>query len=253
MPKKIKGLKKKLPNKILVLGNADKDGWHESWTPGRNLLNIPHPFRAVFLGPPGSGKTNLIFNCLIFGKPNFEELIVIHGDPEYTKEYQHCMNEDGDNVKILGSIPAPSEFEGDVKTLVVLDDLNFKGMNKLELKNLDRLLGFVSTHKKISVIVCSQDAFQVPSNVRRMSNLFVLWRMRDLDSMSAVARKSGIKGHELRSMFNQLCKHPKDSLWLDFTDFSPAPLRLNGFDIIKKKVNGKSSQKEIDDEDQYGI
>lgn len=253
MPKKVgKKLPKKLPNKILVLKNADKT-FHESWTPGRNLLNIPHPFRAVFLGPPNTGKTNLVKNILIRAKPQFEEVIVIHGDPEYTCEYEDCMNKDGDNIKMLDKVPSPEEFEGEVKTLVVLDDLEFKSMKKDQAKNLDRLFGYVSTHKNISVVLCSQDCFQVPSNVRRMSNLFVLWRMRDLDSMCSVARKSGLKSKDLRTMFNQLCKHPKDSLWLDFTDFSPAPLRLNGFDIIHKRSDGRASQKDKLNEDTYGI
>jgi len=245
-------MRDKLPNKILVLKNADKS-FHESWTKGRNLMNFPHPSRILLLGPPNSGKTNIVKNLLIRAKPQFEEVIVIHGDPEYTCEYQDCENKDGDNIKMIDKVPAPDEFEGEVKTLVVLDDLEFKSFSKEQKKNLDRLFGYVSTHKNISVVLCSQDAFQVPSIVRRMSNVFVLWRMRDTDSQAAVARKSGIKSKELRAMFDQLCKHPRDSIWLDFTDFSPAPLRLNGFDVINKRKTSKQAQKEKENEDKYGI
>ena len=54
-----------LPNRIL---NPDKQ-FHESWSSGRNLLNIPHPFRAVFLGPPGSGKSTAVKNIILRIQP----------------------------------------------------------------------------------------------------------------------------------------------------------------------------------------
>ncbi len=45
----------KLPNKILALPNPDKE-FHEEWYRNRNVLNFPHPFRAVALGPPNVGE-----------------------------------------------------------------------------------------------------------------------------------------------------------------------------------------------------
>ena len=67
-------------------------------------------------------------NLIIRADPPFQEIIVIHCDPEYTKEY------DDIDVELLGEVPAPDEFEGEVKTLVVLDDLEFKSMNKVQKK-----------------------------------------------------------------------------------------------------------------------
>ena len=66
-----------LPNKIIPLPNPDKE-FHEAWDKGRNLLNIPHPFRAVFLGPPGSGKSTAVKNILMRADPCFENIIIIH-------------------------------------------------------------------------------------------------------------------------------------------------------------------------------
>lgn len=48
---KKKKRRKPLPNELLIIDNPDKV-WHESWTKGRNILNFPHPFRAVLFGPP---------------------------------------------------------------------------------------------------------------------------------------------------------------------------------------------------------
>jgi hypothetical protein len=209
-----------LPNKILALPNPDK-AFHESWGKGRNMLNIPHPWRAVFLGPPNCGKGTVVKNLLLRADPPFEEIYVIHCDPEFTKEW------DDIEAQMLNEIPAPEEWEGLVKTLVILDDLEFKGMSKEQRRRLDRLYGFVSTHKHISVALCSQDAFNVPPIVRRCSNLWVLWRCPDLDSMSTCARKTGMKSSHFNDIFSTYGTH--DSLWLDMTNKSPYKKRKNGF------------------------
>ena len=78
--------KVKLPNKILPIKNKDK-GFHEKWKEGRNKLNIPHPFRILALGPPGSGKSTIAKNILLRANPPFEKVFIIHCDPDYTQEY----------------------------------------------------------------------------------------------------------------------------------------------------------------------
>ena len=225
-----KGKKKKpvkLPNKIIPIKNADKF-FFEKWTQSRGLLNIPHPFRAVCLGPPNSGKSTIVKHLIMHADPEFEEIYIIHCDPEGTAEYDDL----GDEVVITGEIPPPDVWNEEIKSLVVLDDLEFKGMDKQQLRNLDRLFGYVSTHKNKSVVLCAQDPFNVPPCVRRMSNLWVLWKQRDLDALAQVARKTGMTARQFRELF-VLCQNPHDSIWLDMTDHSPARVRLNGFKHIE--------------------
>ena len=64
-------------------------------------------------------KTTIVKNLLLRSNPPFEEVVVIHCDSGYTKEYDDV----GDNVELLNEIPAPEDWEGLVKTLVVLDYL----------------------------------------------------------------------------------------------------------------------------------
>lgn len=175
-------------------------------------------------------KTTIVKNLLLRSNPPFEEVVVIHCDSGYTKEYDDV----GDNVELLNEIPAPEDWEGLVKTLVVLDDLEFKTMNKNQKRNLDRLFGYCSTHKNISIVLCSQDPFNVPPIVRRCSNLFVLWKSNDLDAMATCARKTGLKSNDLKNIFSTLMPDPKDSLWLDGTEKSPYPMRKNGFTLLDK-------------------
>ena len=105
----------KLPNKIIPISNADKS-FHEKWYDKRNMLNIPHPFRACCLGPPNVGKSTVIKNLIIRQHPPFEEIFVIHCDAEHTQEYKDL----GDEVHMLSSIPAPEHWEGKVKTLCII-------------------------------------------------------------------------------------------------------------------------------------
>lgn len=222
--------KVKLPNRILPIKNKDK-GFHEKWKEGRNKLNVVHPFRILALGPPGSGKSTIAKNILLRVNPPFEKVFIIHCDPDYTQEYDDIA--EGTDLELLSEIPPPESWEGKVKTLVILDDLEFKGMSKDQKRNLDRLFGYVSTHKNISIILCSQDFHGAPTIVRRCANMFILWKTPDLHSMATVASKTGLRAEDFHELFT-LCKNSKDSIWIDLTENTPYPLRLNGFEVINK-------------------
>ena len=172
MSKVLKKKKKQLPNELFLIPNEDKK-FHEKWHDGRNMLNFPHPMRGVFMGPPNCGKSFSIKHILLRADPPFQEVIVIHCDADYTKEW------DDIECELISEIPSPSEFEGLVKTLVILDDIDYKSLNKVQKSNLDRLCGNVSTHKNISVCITAQCPFNIPPIVRRCANLcfggFQIW------------------------------------------------------------------------------
>ena len=238
--------KMKLPNELIAIKNADKE-FHEHWTPNRNPLNFPHPFRAVLLGPPNCSKTTTVKNIIIRAKPAFEQVFIIHCDPDGTNEY------DDIGAIFLPNFPSPESWDSKGKKLVIIDDFDLKSLSKEQMKNLDRLHGYVSTHKSVSLLCCSQCPFNIPPIVRRCANLFILWKGRDLDSMSATARKSGMRSKEMRGIFDQLMPNFRDSLWIDLTTDSPYPLRKNGFLMINKTSECEDTKKFAESMDKFEV
>lgn len=214
-----------LPKQLVVFNNQDKE-FHERWYPGRGILNFPHPFRSVLMGPPNRGKTTVIKNIILNADPGFEEIFVVHCDPGYTKEYEDI------GVTMLEEIPAPEEWEGLCKTLVILEDLEYKKMKGDAYKALSRLFGYASTHKNISVMLTSQDPFEVPPVVRRCANLWVVWKMDDLQATTTCMKRTGLDLPTISYIFKNLLKKTNDSLWVDKTKGTKFPLRLNGFKPI---------------------
>jgi hypothetical protein len=233
-----KKVKTRLPKELIIIQNKDKL-FHEKWTKGRDMINLPHPFRMVCLGKPNCGKGIVIKNILLKADPPFQDLFIIHCDPDFTEEWDDLGGQ------MLPEIPNPDDWAGEVKTLVVLDDLEFKSMSKIQKRNLDRLFGFVSTHKNISICLAAQDTFNVPPIVRRCSNVWVLWKNDDLDSLASTARKTGMSSQNFNTIFNELMMNTHDSLWIDNTSGTPYPLRKNGYTVISK-TDGKESAKMLE-------
>lgn len=213
----------KLPKKIIPIPNADKK-WHEKWYSDRDLLNIPHPFRLCALGPPNCGKSTAIKNILLRCDPYFEKIFLCHCDVDNTAEY--------DDIKLtkLPKIPPPAFWDGQQKTLVILDDLEFKNMSKEQRKCLDRLYGYCSTHKNISVVLCCQNFTNIPPIVRRCTNLFILWRVNDYRCLQDISKKCGINNKKFNQIFEEHINNIHDSLWIDMTSGSPKKIRINGYD-----------------------
>ena len=223
----------RLPDELIHIPNPDK-AFTEKWTEGRNWLNIPSSFRCVMFGPPGTSKTTTCLNILLRADPPFTEIFLWHCDGENTKEYDNL----GEDVKRLDSLPPPNDkcWNNENKKLLIIDDIDVKALGKEQMSNLNRVFGYVSTHHNLSVILCVQDCYMIPAICRRCSNLWVLWKNNDYTSMATVARKCGLTAHELKRIFMTVCTGPRDSLWVDMSSGSPAPLRINGYtELIKKK------------------
>lgn len=237
MPKK-----KKYPNKVLILPNKDKN-FHESYEKGDDLLSFVHPFRMLLSGGVNSGKTNLILNILIRQRIPFERIIIYHCDGNFTKEYEDI------DAEYTDSIPPPTSMEyfgSKQKTCFIMEDIDYKRLKKDQLSNLNRLLGFVSTHRNVSVLATSQTFFNVPPMMRRMTNIFVIWgNDSDQTYIDMFARKVGEKPEVIKQILSGFTNQ-YDFLLIDLTSKKrgdingiSTKLRKNAFELIevKERVN----------------
>lgn len=228
--------RKQLPKKILPIPCADKK-FHEEWQMGDDELNFPHPVRILICGRPNTGKSTIIKNILLRQDPPFRKVYVVHPDKDYTEEYKDV------NGIMLDSIPNQKDpIFGKKKVVIILEDLEFKFMNKYELRNLDRLFGYASTHKNASIIVSVQDCFNLPPAIRRMSNVWILGKIdNDKASFQDIARRCGLDKDLFLKIYNDHIKDVHDTVWIDATKNSKYPLRINGYKMMPMKMTTPES------------
>ena len=227
-------------NKLIAFSNADKS-MQEKWTPGRNWCNIPASYRGILSGVPSCGKSTIIKNLCVYAKPMYKKVLIVHygADEEggVTDDYKEFEDDEGFSIVGLEGLPDPRKInEKREKMLLVLEDLPMANLTKEQKLKIDRIYGYSSSHRFCTVITCAQNSFDINVGARRCSNLFVLWKQPDLLALANMASRTGYTPADFRQLF-KLCKSKHDSIWIDLTPDSPAPLRLNGYQKIELNNN----------------
>lgn len=224
--KELKGAK--LPNEIIPIKCSDKT-FQEHWYPNRNLLNFPHSWRMILIGPPSSGKSTILKNIIMRAYPKYDEITVVHFGAGETSEW------DDVGAEMISELPDPLGIESEGKKLLIIEDMEFSCMPKDEVAKLNRLFGYSSSHRGLSIALTCQDAFNALPCCRRTANIFVLWKQPDLDALSRVASRTGLKSKDLMYIFNNYMNHDHASLIIDITRNSPAKLRIDGYKVLEEK------------------
>ena len=218
----------KLPKKLIEIKNADK-GWTEHWSESRSkdIANFPHPSRISLIGPPSVGKSFICKHLLLHQKPMFKELYIIHGDSDCTKEY-----EDVEPTMMLNEFPPIEFFDGSQKTLVIIDDVEYSSMNKEQQGRMNKLVRYGSSHKNLTLYFTHQNFFSLPILVRKLCNVFIIWKPRALGELKMIANRVGMRAEELEYIFDNICTEYRDSLCIDLHYKTPALLRKNIWQTI---------------------
>ena len=181
----------------------------------------------LLLGPCGLGKSTLIKNLILHQRPRFEEVYLIHEDAEFSKEY-----DDLDVTEKLNEIPGIDYWElpeGSIyiKRAVIVDDLELTSANKERMKNLAILFRYCSTHKGLTIYFAHQSFFDVTSLVKKMANVYVLWKPRAYSELALIENRVGYAKGTLKELFNTVATGHRDSICVDLIEETSAKLRLN--------------------------
>jgi hypothetical protein len=222
-------------NKIVVLHNPDKKH-NESWTADRaskNIGNFPSPFRCTIVADVGKGKTGLIKNLIMSQFPMFRQVFLVHPDAEVSREY-----DDLECTEVIDYLPELEffNFEDDgeaVKRCIIIDDWEWSKLSKIETKNLGLLMRYASSHKNLSVIIANQSFFDLPSIIRKMSNIFVIYKPTAKTELTMIENRVGCEPGYLREMFKTVADGHYDSICIDLIKDTPAKYRKNIFEIIE--------------------
>lgn len=219
----------KLNKELVEIKNVDKK-FTEKWTPkrGSDISNFPHPCRVAIIGPPSTGKSFLCKHLILHQRPMFKEVYIIHGDSDCTKEF-----EDIEPTMMLNEFPPVDFFDSDVKTLVIIDDLEFSNLSKEQVSRMNKLVRYVSSHKNVTVYLTHQSFFELPNLVRKLCNVFILFKPRSTMELKIIANRVGFKPSDLEYIFENICDQYRDSLCIDLTYNTPAKLRKNIWTKLK--------------------
>jgi len=232
--------KYKLTDEVHWIENADKDtGWMETWgEKGRSIGAIIHPYRALFLGGCGRGKSlvmkNLLLQHQMTDKP-YQKLYIIAPDANDSKEW-----DDTEYTDIFDYIPDLDIFNGEDKTCVIIDDFEFKKMNKEDEKKLTTLFRFISTHRNVSLMASYQSFIDCPILLRKVSNVFVIYKPTSKMELQIISNRVGVDYDILRQCFKKFANGYHDSLMVDMTKNTPAKLRKNIFEVIEYQSDSDS-------------
>ena len=222
----------KLHDKIIPLPNIDKDSWHEKYYEGRNLADLIHPFKIVCCSPPNAGKTTAIMNIFMrcqLGKTPFETLIVIQ--PDTSHEYDQL-----DPTLIITDIPSSEDIvlskEDMKKTAVIIDDFEMSKLSKVQISNLSKLFRYLSSHNNISIFCGYQSFFDVPTIARKCATHFLIWRTRNSDELTIIAKRVGLPKEVMHEIFKREMKDRRDSLMIDLVSPDQFFIRKNVFEPL---------------------
>ena len=219
---------KKLPDTILPIECSDKT-FMESWKPNANLINFPHSFRWALVGNPNSGKSTIIKNHIIRADPPYEKVVCCHYDAEGSTEYDDCGQ-----IEYISELPDPKKINPNkCKMLLIIEDMNLSTLNRIEKEKINRLFGYSSSHRGVSLCITSQNPLDIPVSARRMCNIFTIYKIPDLTGLMLMASRTGYKKDDFVQFF-KMCTDCHDNVTIDLTQNTPAPLRFNMFQRIAK-------------------
>jgi ABC-type cobalamin/Fe3+-siderophores transport system ATPase subunit len=227
--------KKRVPNlgnHIQIIKNGDKHH-NESWNTKskKNIANFPSPSRICLLGPCGTGKTMLIKNLIMAQRPMFDEVFLVHEDAGVTDDYKGFdLTAEFDDMPDLDFWDYDGKFK---KRALIIDDLELTSAHKERKKNLAIAFRYASTHKGLTIYFAHQSFFSIMPLVKKMSNVFILWKPRARNELAMIENRVGMEKGTLKKLFKTEATGHRDSICIDLNEGTPARVRKNIWEEIE--------------------
>lgn len=184
-----------------------------------------HPCTAVFSGPTGSGKTqlvkNIILSIILLMVPAPLKIIW------YYSEYQaQLVAEIGHLVEFREGLPDLDEFTGEVPTLIIVDDLMAEANSEIT-----KLFTKGSHHRNLSIFFLMQNFFHQGKEIRTITlnaQYIVLFKNpRDTQQVRVLARQMyGKNSGFMEEAYIAATEEPHGYLLIDLKQTTPTHLRL---------------------------
>jgi hypothetical protein len=172
----------------------------------------------------------------------FQELYIIHGDSTVTREF-----DDLEATMLMDSFPPVEFYDSLVKTLVIIDDVEFSHLSRDQVARMNKLVRYVSSHKNVTVYVSHQSFVDLPILIRKLCNVFIIWKPRSLIELKLIANRIALHPEQMEDVFENHCNPYRDSLCVDLHFNTPAMFRKNVFtkiDLIPLKVKKEKKKKD---------
>lgn len=225
----------KAPLEIVPLPNPDKTK-HEKYKKGDNPIRFPKPFACCISGRPNSGKSLMAIHIILAHqakKPKFDEIHIIHGCADtHTTEWDRI-----EPTSVRQDIPSYEEYDPDVRKLLIFDDVDYTMVRGDDLQKLSEIVRFGRSHCNISCIFLTQVFFRIPKTIKDCCNVFIIYRPTDLDEISTLGRRVGLKKDEIRYIFDTFLTHWRDSLLINLIPGAKNKYSKNLFEPIEFTEN----------------
>lgn len=189
------------------------------------MFQFYHPFTGVCSGPTGCGKTELMKNIIL------NAASLIKPKPDVIKWYYSQFQPDLENaltglVEFKNCLPDISDFNGEERTLIIVDDF----MGECNSKIAD-LFTKGSHHKNVSIWFLLQNFFHPNKHIRtatRNSQYIIMFKNpRDIGQIKHLSTQMyGKTSKVLEEAYLDATEKPYGYLLLDFKQQTPEYFRL---------------------------
>lgn len=160
-----------MPPKIVIFNNPDKDPWKGNLSAHNSQFGLSCGSRYLIIGLPNMGKSNWLKNLIANStNPTFDYIFIkIY---KHSKEFEDINYIDINKFSDLPNVEEVNEKYKNKRCLFVIEDTS--DILRKDVTFLDEYMSFFCSHYGFCVVICSQDAYRLPVQIRLKMECFII-------------------------------------------------------------------------------